>query len=195
MLTSNARPEAQVAAIKMLDYLFTTEGQLRGYFGVEGQDWRKPQSGDVAINPLTPPLFAANYQRKAGEPNPNRAWRARAQYFQPRVFRDGWVQSTDTTTLAGFERRLQEATQLYAGKQGDKLFPYWNVWIDPAKADAVAVRRTSINEYIEQNALLFITGAKDLDKDWDAYLVGLEQLQLQRYVAGAQQGYERGRIP
>ena len=58
VLTNKATPEAQVAAIKLVDYMFTEDGQLRSSFGEEGKDWRRPQEGDVAINKDVDPIFA-----------------------------------------------------------------------------------------------------------------------------------------
>jgi putative aldouronate transport system substrate-binding protein len=189
VLTNKATPEAQVAAIKLVDYMFTQEGQLRAHFGEEGRDWRRPQEGDVANNADVEPIFATIPMPQGEEPH-NSSWGAIAQYFQPKTFRDGWVQATDIYSSAGYERRLQEATDLYAGKESENLFPFWTVWPDPATADAVAMQRQNITDYINQNALEFVTGSKDLDADWDAYVAGLEQLDLAGYLATMQATYD-----
>ena len=60
---------------------------------------------------------------------------------------------TDIYASNGYERRLQEATDLYNGKQSKDLFPFWAVWPDPATADAVAMQRQNITDYVNQNAL------------------------------------------
>jgi putative aldouronate transport system substrate-binding protein len=190
VLTSKASKEAQIAAIKVVDYFFTEDGQIRGNFGEEGKDWRKPQAGDVAVEKDATPLFA-RIRGKDGEPPHNSSWGAIAQYFQPKTFRDRWVQGTDIYASNGYERRLQEATHLYDGKQPKAVFPHWAVWIDPAVADEAATLRTNISNYVDQNALQFVTGAKDLDKDWDAYVAGLEQLGLPRYLEIMQQSYDK----
>jgi putative aldouronate transport system substrate-binding protein len=189
VLTNKASPEVQVAAIKLVDYMFTQEGQLRAHFGEEDRDWRRPQEGDVANNAAVDPIFATIPLPQGEEPH-NSSWGAIAQYFQPKTFRDGWVQATDIYSSVGYERRLQEATDLYAGKQAENLFPFWRLWPDPATADAVAMQRQNITDYINQNALEFVTGAKDLDADWDAYVAGLEQLDLAGYLATMQAQYD-----
>jgi putative aldouronate transport system substrate-binding protein len=189
VLTNRASPEAQVAAIKLVDYMFTQEGQLRAHFGEEGRDWRRPQEGDVANNEDVDPIFATIPLAVGEEPH-NSSWGAMAQYFQPKTFRDGWVQATDIYSSDGYERRLQEATNLYAGKESPDLFPFWRIWPDPATADAVAMQRQNITDYINQNALQFVTGSKSLDTDWDAYVAGLEQLDLAGYLATMQAAYD-----
>ena len=191
VLTNKASKEAQIAAIKLVDYMFTEEGQLRAHFGEEGVDWRRPQEGDVANNKDVKPIFATIPLAQGEEPH-NTRWEAAAQYFQPKTFRDGWVQATDIYASNGYERRLQEATDLYAGKQSPDLFPFWTVWPDPATADAVAMQRQNITDYINQNTLQFVTGEKSLDTDWDAYVAGLEQLDLAGYLAAMQAAYDAG---
>lgn len=192
VLTNKASKEAQIAAIKLVDYMFTQEGQLRAHFGEEGKDWRRPQEGDVALNKEVAPIWAVIQQPEGSEPR-NSSWGAMAQYFQPKTFRDAWVQSTDPNEYynwPGYERRLQDATDLMAGKESPDLFPFWVVWPDPATADAVAMQRQNITDYVNQNALAFVTGAQSLDSDWDAYVAGLEQLDLTGYLAAMQAAYD-----
>ncbi|MBW7454605.1 extracellular solute-binding protein, partial [Paenibacillus sepulcri] len=45
VLTNKASEEAQIAAIKMLDSIYTFDGQIQANAGIEGIDWRKPQDG------------------------------------------------------------------------------------------------------------------------------------------------------
>jgi len=192
VLTNKASAEAQIAAIKLVDYMFTEDGQLRAHYGEEGVDWRRPEEGDVALNKSVDPIFAVIPQPEDAEPR-NSSWGAAAQYFQPKTFRDGWVQSTDEAEYynwPGYERRLQDATDLMAGKESPDHFPFWTIWPDPATADAVAMQRQNITDYINQNALEFVTGAKNLDTDWDAYVAGLEQLDLAGYLTTMQAAYD-----
>jgi putative aldouronate transport system substrate-binding protein len=192
VLTNKASPEVQVAMIKLVDYFFTEEGQLRGHYGEEGVDWRRPQEGDVALNKEVEPIFA-QIPMAEGEAPHNSNWGAAAQYFQPKTFRDGWVQSTDPVEYydwAGYERRLQDATDLYAPHKPENPFPYWSLWIDPNVADEYAMLRQNITDFANQNSLQFITGDKNLEADWDAYVEGLDALGLARYLEILQQAYD-----
>jgi hypothetical protein len=54
--------------------------------------------------------------------------------------------------------------------------------MDPAEAQEANRLRTTINDYIKENLALMITGNKDLNKDWDAYVKGLDNLNLARYM-------------
>ena len=40
-----------------------------------------------------------------------------------------------------------------------------------------------LQDYIGSWTVEFITGLKNLDADWDEYLAGLEQIQVDRYVS------------
>ena len=83
------------------------------------------------------------------------------------------MQATDIYSSEGYERRLQDATDLYSGKEPASVFPHWAIWIDPAVADEAATLKQNIKDYIDQNALQFVTGAADLESGWDAYVAGL----------------------
>ncbi|NMO97599.1 extracellular solute-binding protein [Paenibacillus lemnae] len=189
VLTNKASEEVKVAAIQMLDYIYTEEGQLLGNYGEENVDWRRPKDGDVPINENAAPVFAT-IPGKPGDPSRNSAWGSLAQYNHNRAFRDGWIQGTEIYTGEGYERRLQEATTLYDGKEPEEVFPLWAIWTDPAAADEMGMMQTNIKDYIDQSTLQFITGGKSLDKDWEDYVAGLEGLNLQGYLDQLQKAYD-----
>ena len=57
MLTNKASKEAQVAAIKMLDWIYSDEGQMITNMGPEGVGWTKPAAGDIALDASTKALY------------------------------------------------------------------------------------------------------------------------------------------
>lgn len=191
VLTNKASEADQVAAIKMLDYIFTYEGEREGHFGEEGVDWRLPEDGAVALNPDAKPLYELLEVPEEDQPR-NSAWGAMAQYNNTREFRDGQVVPEDIDDPAGYERRLQEATDLYAGKENkEQVYPYWGVWVEPSLASEVASLQTNIDNYVKQNSLAFITGSKDIESDWDAYVNGFDGLGLPRYLEILQGAYDK----
>ncbi|NGP46515.1 extracellular solute-binding protein [Bacillaceae bacterium SIJ1] len=191
VLTNKASQEAQVKAIKMVDHMFTVEGMLTAHFGPEGIGWRKPQEGDIALNEEVDPIYKQLPENPGEEREPNVNWGAMGQYWHYRGLRDAEVQGTDIYSPDGYERRLQEATLLYDGYQPpeDELFPYWKIWIDPSVANELAMLKTNIGDYIEQNMVQFITGAKNLDTEWETYVQGFEQLNAPRYLEIMQNAY------
>jgi putative aldouronate transport system substrate-binding protein len=191
VLTNKATPEQQIAAIKLLDYIFTDAGQINGQFGLEGKGWTKPGAGDVALDKSLKPVFK-QIPQKPGTPPRNTAWQALAQYNNTAHFRNSEAISTDIHSQAGYERKLFEATKLYAGHEDKaQIYPFWKVWIDPSQATEVATLQTNIENYVQQNALQFITGSKNLDSDWDSYVKGLDSLGLKRYLEIQQAAYDK----
>jgi putative aldouronate transport system substrate-binding protein len=191
VLTNKATQEEQIQAIKLLDYIFTDQGQINGQFGMEGKGWLKPQPGDVALDKSLKPVFKQIPQKPGSKPR-NSAWQALAQYNNTATFRNSEAIGTDLHSQEGYERRLFEATKLYAGKEDKaQIYPFWKVWIDPSLASEVATLQTNIENYTQQNALQFITGSKNLDSDWDAYVKGLDGLGLKRYLEIQQTAYDK----
>ncbi|MBO1741420.1 ABC transporter substrate-binding protein [Leifsonia sp. TF02-11] len=190
MLTNKASKNAQVAAVKMVNYLFTNEGQLDGNFGPEGQGWSKPAAGDQALDPSEQPLFK-NLQLSQDAANAVQ-WGALSTYNQNAAFRGAQVEPTDIYDPSGYERRLFQATQLYKGHEDkNQIYPVWKVWPDSSKATQVATQQTNIDNYVTQNALAFITGSKNLDTDWDSYVAGFNGLGLKDYLSTLQTAYDK----
>jgi putative aldouronate transport system substrate-binding protein len=189
VITNKASKEAQITLIKMVDYMFTTEGQTNAASGMEGIDWRKPKEGEVALGKGVTPLVAT-IPAVEGQAPRNAGWSGMGHFYQPAEYRDSFVQGTDLYDSANYERRLYNATQLYQGHEPKELFPLWAIWIDPTLIDEATILQTNIKSYIDQNALQFVTGAKDLNKDWDSYVKGLDNLKLSRYLEILQKAYD-----
>lgn len=189
VLTNKATKNDRVAAIKMLDHFFTEEGTLRSTYGEEGIDWSRPEAGDVALNETVDPIWKPLPSEEDEEPN--RTWGTFTGYYLTREFRDAQAVPEDKYDALGYERRLYEATQLYEPKlPKDVVFPYWKVWNDPAEASEYASLETNLQSYVKENSLGFITGSKNLDTDWDAYVAGFEGMQLPRYLELQQKYYD-----
>ncbi|ANY70929.1 ABC transporter substrate-binding protein [Paenibacillus sp. BIHB 4019] len=189
VITNKASEEQKIALIKLVDYMFTQEGQTNGASGMEGIDWRKPKDGEVALGEGVIPQIAT-IPAAEGEAPRNAGWSGTAHFYMPKEYRDSFVQGTDIYDSASYERRLYQATLLYQGHEPKELFPLWSIWVDQNEVDEVSILQTNIKSYIEQNALQFITGNKSLEKDWDAYVKGLKDLKIDRYLEILQKAYD-----
>lgn len=189
VITSKASKEAQIALIRMVDYMYTPEGQAFAETGKEGVDWRRPLPGEQALNPELAPQFARIPVESGGKSN-NSGWSGMGHFYMPKSYRDSWVQGTDIYAPDGYERRLMEATRLYDGHEPEQVLAVESLWIQPGVADEIGFLQLNIRNYVEENALQFITGAKRLDEDWEAYMEGLEELGAARYVEIMQRAYE-----
>ncbi len=189
VITNKASEDAKIALIQLADYMYTPEGQTNGGSGMKGIDWEDPAPGDKALGENVEPKVKP-IPGKQGEPPRNAGWSGMGHFYMPKDYRDSWVQGTDIYDSANYERRLYEATLKYEGHEPKELFPIWSLWVDPATLDESSILQTNIRNYIEQNALQFVTGNKDLDKDWDSYVKGLENLKLGRYLEILQSAYD-----
>jgi ABC-type glycerol-3-phosphate transport system substrate-binding protein len=189
MLTNKASKEAQVAAIKMLDYIYTDEGQMITNMGPEGVGWKKPGAGDVALDSSTKPL----YKPIQGPQVPkNISWGAMGQYNNTLAYRNAQVVPTDIYSEAGLERRLFQATKAYEGHEDKaQYFPQTSVWPDTSLSGELATLQTNLSSYVNQNQLAFITGSKNIDTGWDAYVKGLDSTGMTRYLQIQQQAYDK----
>lgn len=50
---------------------------------------------------------------------------------------------------------------------------------------------TDLNNYVEEMKAKWITGASDIEKDWEDYKSRLKEMNVERYVQIYQEGYER----
>ncbi len=191
VLTNKASKDVQIASIKMLDYMFTQEGEIKGIFGVDDRTVVTPSAGDKALEAGVTPLYKG-VTRPQGVAPYNSDIGALAQYNNTKEFRAAQVVPDDIYSPEGYERRLYQATQQYEKYSNKAMnFPSWGVWVDPSLGSEMATLQTNIQSYISQNSLQFITGSKSLDKDWDAYVKGLEGVGLSRYLQVWQDAYDK----
>ncbi|WP_420112880.1 ABC transporter substrate-binding protein [Pseudactinotalea sp.] len=192
-ITATASEAEQIAAIMLADLLYTVEGRNLGQFGLEDVAWRLPEADEVALDPELEPIVALIPADADNPDSVNGAWGSSAQLYAPAEWRNAEVQPEDPYLVSGYERRLFEATQLYADHvPQDMVFPYWRVWVDGSLSGELATLQTNISSYIDQTNVEFITGQRDITDDaaWDAYVQGFEGLGLSRYVEIYQTSYD-----
>ncbi|WP_054025244.1 extracellular solute-binding protein [Bacillus sp. FJAT-28004] len=192
VITNKASREAQIALIRMVDYMYTPEGQTISQSGLEGVGWRKPIAGEEALGEGIEPNFATLIPIENAVPT-NSGWSGMAHFYMPREYRESWVAGKDIYAPDGYERRLIEATLLYEGHEPAEVFPVWTTWVDPALTDEAGMLHTNLINYINQSTLQFITGNLDLDKDWTSYVSRLENMQIGRFIEIMQKAYDQSR--
>lgn len=189
VITDRASKEARIGLIRMVDYMFTPEGQANAEVGKEGVDWRRPVAGEKALGPNSEPVFT-RIPVRTGEAPRNSGWGGMGHFYMPREYRDSWVQGMDIYAPDGYERRLYDATLPYESSEPKTAYPIWSVWIDAEAADEANMLQSNIKNYVDRSALQFITGNKDLNRDWQAYAEGLNNMGVPRYLEIMQQAYD-----
>ena len=51
--------------------------------------------------------------------------------------------------------------------------------------------REQINTYARESLVAFITGNRDIEKEWDSYVKEFEKLELPKYLEYIQKAYDR----
>jgi putative aldouronate transport system substrate-binding protein len=188
-ITDKADAAQQIAAIQVADYLYSMEGALDAFQGVEGA-WELADEGKLGTDGKQ-----AKYQQPEGlvpnwdEPTDN-LWENGFYYMSIDLFHGRVAETQDLNVQAGNEPRLYQDNLKYAGHEpsDDVLLP--DLFIDPDKAQTVAEMVTVINSYINQNAVQFVIGQKDLNADWDNYVKGLQDLDAEEYLEIYQAAYD-----
>lgn len=163
-----------------LDYHFTEEGQLLSNYGMEGGSFEydaegKPQFNDfVTKNP-----DGLNFKQTTS---------TYILYATPSLF------DADCQFEALYGAEGTEAIKTYSAQECD------NTWAMPSnmtysdeesetlyQSGAIADMDTTAAEYI----LKFVTGALDIDENWDTYVSAIEDLGLEECISAKQSALDR----
>lgn len=195
-ITDKASGEKAEALIKLADYFYSEEGVLAATYGKEGVHWKKGESEDIDLTGKQ-----AKYAPIPSDPDMSEeeksklryGWGERGPLYQTREFRDSIGTATDEWSPEGYERRLYNATEKYDGFEPKEEFNFEAAWVSPEDAEEVSLLKININKYIEENMVQFVTGSKNIDKDWDNYIDGFKTLQVDRYLEIYQKAYDLGK--
>jgi len=178
-LTNKATKEQQIAAIRLVDFLFTEEAIVLQEHGPEGNSWRKATDGELGMDGK--PAKYAFIPKAAEKTTHNDGWEQIGPSLRTYQYRDSWMAPQDPLAEGAYEVRLKRESQKYESYASDELYPS-SVFIALEDTEIAAQLRTTIRDYIKSNMAQFITGSKDIDKDWDGYVKGFDGLQIERYI-------------
>jgi putative aldouronate transport system substrate-binding protein len=187
-LTNKATEEQQIAAIRLVDFLFTEESILLQELGPEGVGWRKAEEGELDFDGKQ-----AKYTRLPVEAaqTHNNGWEQIGPSLRTYEYRASFTAPVDPLSADGYGTRLhQETKNNYEPYATTVAYPT-GVFINLENASEAAQLKTTIADYIETNLAQFVTGTQDIDKDWDSYIKGFEGLQVERYLEIYQEAYDR----
>ena len=178
-------------AMEMANYAYTEEGTIREIWGIpvnsEGVvNWRYAEEGEYGLNGKPGIVWGAPHAW--GDTPRQDAWMMELIFWHFDLF-NGWVADQDITKVEGYERFLVLESDKYIphvpapdmrvpigrGTSGGLYFP-------EEVAQRIAQIQAEVQTYVRQNMAAFITGQKDLDTEWDAYVAGLDALGIQEYV-------------
>ena len=173
------------AAFRWMDFLHERDASFTLRYGEKDVDWRliRPEEnikdlvGGVAQYVETNVLW--------GLPN-NKHWNTASGTFW---YLGAGTRQAQTGGWIGDRWKLFGNVSINDGKDVDEKV--LDIFYTRQEEDAIREIRSSLNAYRQEAMALFITGAMDLDRDWNTYIQTLDRIGLQRYLQTAQTAYTR----
>lgn len=149
-------------AFQWADYLYSEEGTMGCFYGLEGSGWEKAKEGDVGLdgNPakwVDLNDYGVKHSKNWGNIGPKYA-------------------SLELTTSRKADP--EKPLEMFLYEESKKNYePYLQdmdtvippLVFDEERATELVDIATSLNRYVEEMTVSFITGKSDLDSDWDSY--------------------------
>lgn len=193
-ITNKASEEQRIKAIQLVDYMFTEEGTVLAEFGPLGEGMLSPADPGALGLDGKPAKYKTTLDASgnaiAGDALNHLIWDIVGPRYLPTAFRMSWTAAQDPYSPEGLELRLyQETKNKYEGKEPKEVF-LPSYFINPDDQNEYSQLKTQINKYIKESIVQFITGNKKVDTDWDAYIEGLKEIGMDRYLEIQQAAYD-----
>jgi putative aldouronate transport system substrate-binding protein len=183
-ITNKASEEEAIAFIKLLDWHYSREGSVSSWFGPIGVGWTWAEDGDLGIDGK--PAIWKVLESSSADIQTDLTWEP--IFYMPAELFLGWASDQDIYTTEGYERRLFLATKEYE-KYIPAQTPPTGMYMTAEDSDAYARMIVPIRNQVYLNSVAFVTGEKDIDAEWDAYVAGFNNLQLEQYLGILQKYY------
>ena len=156
----SADSENWEVALRWLDYLYTEEGALLANYGVEGDTFEFDENGE--------PVFTDKIL------NNENGWtmtQTVASYLCPSAGIANW--SDWTRELAGVPEKDQACYDVWSEFSDDWRLPS-SVTLTQDESTERAALYADISTIVKEQTAQFISGALDIESNWDAYISALE---------------------
>ncbi len=164
-------------AMRWLDYLFTEEGALLANYGIEGDTFEFNEEGE--------PEFTDKIL------NNENGWtmtQTVASYLCPSAGIANW--SDWTRELAGVPEKDQACYDVWSEADDTWRLPS-SVTLTQDESTERAALYADISTTVKEQTAQFISGALDIESNWDAYISSLESSGIERAIEITQAAYDR----
>ena len=173
------------AAFRLLDYMNEEMMSVWSRYGEKDVDWKTPDEGSVgAFEPLGYPAQVTVISTWGVLQN---TWYAQ---IGPNVLLAKWGSGQAAANIqynaAVAIGRSMEKTVEFADPNPLTGFVYTE-----DEQDVINEFQSTINTYVVNSWSEFVTGVRDIDKEWDAYVGEFAKMGLNEYMAAVQSCYER----
>lgn len=173
----SADSENWEVALRWLDYLYTEEGALLANYGVEGDTFEFDENGESVF---TDKIL-----------NNENGWtmtQTVASYLCPSAGIANW--SDWTRELAGVPEKDQVCYDVWSEFSDDWRLPS-SVTLTQDESTERAALYADISTIVKEQTAQFISGALDIESNWDAYISALEASGMERAIEITQAAYDR----
>ena len=180
--------EDRLAGFALMDFMLSEEASIFARYGEEGTDWRKATDADV-------PMFAniglpARIVPILGYGIPqNSHWQASNPQFRFPEIADGMAIDASKANEVNGEKIKADAITAYYGKAPEKIVEKQLFTLE--ENDEFSELSAQITACVSPTIAAFITGEKDIDKEWNAFQKELKDLGVDRYLELSQISYDR----
>ena len=181
------------AALRWIDFFYSEIGDLCSQYGAdEGTDWVLNPEGKVGLNGEPAKYEVLNLYSAETQ---NHDWQDIGIRVAPADYRLGQAvdPDVDVHSTAGLEKLLYDASAElyapYAGTSNIKLFD--EMKLTDEESTNISVIAVEVADIIESDSVAFMTGAKDIDSEWDSFKDSLDKAGLQDLIAVYQEAYAR----
>lgn len=180
------------AAFRLIDYLATTEGTYRSAFGVEGEDWRVAEAGELGLDGKQALVTTLPGARGTAE---NVSWNQLAGLVRTPEICAGVTTNPDpyaegVKPLDGRQVVMYQGSIEHEKVRQDLASVMPDLFTEDQYINELAQLKTAVTDCTKEYIVAFITGSKDIDKDWDSYKAALESNGLSRYLEILQLTYD-----
>lgn len=174
-------------AMKWVDWLYDDLNSWRAHYGPMLDGPSDVQEGFYAVKEGL--YWSNDFSTENPLHNPNYAWgQCVAPYFSVAT------EITNTARMDGtygvWEAKLAESSNMYDPYKVTDYVP--SFFMSEEGSQVIAEYKAVIDSIVEKNFAAFVTGTKDIENDWNAYLEELNNAGLAEYLDAYQAEYDIG---
>ena len=195
--------ENPLAAFLVCDYMCNKTMSITQRYGEEGVDWDYMENVTIADHSQFQPTVQGYdiqfypYDMIAFWDSPsaqNKCYRQIGPMVLDMTLCSGagiWKDSTDARAklYATLELQTADAALACYADQPKEVIDYAPLTVE--ETDEYADVSAAIHSYVDEMTCAFLSGEKDIDSNWDAYIKELENIGVKDYVAVYQEAYDR----
>ena len=175
LITKNC--ENVPAMVSYFNYAYTMEGAYLYFLGIEGESYTIDDAGHVTLSEII-----TNHPELEQE-QAHLRWSYYSGGGNPGLATDETFKGGETHIVS-----LNANNNFRPATEG--LTIWENIPLNDVQTEAVNTVKGDIDTVIAEYRAAFITGEKDIDADWDAYLADMEAAGLSTYLAAYQAAYD-----